>query len=360
MEKPQFTYLIGAGASANIIPIVNEFPEGLRQFAEYIQGFKIKEDSFLAADIHEKPTVVKDRFNLEIRKLAEIAGIHSSIDVYARKLFLSNKRDELIKLKAIISEFLLSWQFRFGIDKRYDAFFAAILDNSNKNNLELPPNIKILSWNYDKQIEYSIAQFYVESGNDSIENFLQVSPRKEGSSIDTSKFCLFKINGSIGGTIKKEGSYIPIGMDYKLFGDTITEDREEKIIKGILSRFYNVEKNIDQSSYYQEDNFDEYPTIMYSWENRPVFEIVRNNALQATRNTEILVIIGYSFPTFNRSLDKMFLQNMFNLEKVFIQSPERSIGGVVQRFKSLYFSEKEVDIEPVTNVEEFYIPFEFD
>ena len=48
---------------------------------------------------------------------------------------------------------------------------------------------------------------------------------------------------------------------------------------------------------------------------------------------------------------------MGNLKKVFIQSPKESIEGVIQRFKSLY--KKDIDVNPITNVEEFYIPFEF-
>ena len=56
---------------------------------------------------------------------------------------------------------------------------------------------------------------------------------------------------------------------------------------------------------------------MYSWENNPVFDNIRTNALKATKETDILIIIGYSFPTFNRNIDKSILKNMIRLKKVF-------------------------------------------
>ena len=165
------------------------------------------------------------------------------------------------------------------------------------------------------------------------------------------------MNGTIGGTLKKEGNYKPIIMDYSLIGKSVSKEVLQNIVKNILFRFYTIENRIQMLGNIKDEPFDNFPTILYSWEEDSVFKTVRNNALKATRDTNILVIIGYSFPTFNRTIDKNLLHNMGRLEKVFIQSPESSIKGVMQRFNSLY--EYDVEIEPITNVEEFYIPFEY-
>ena len=358
MDKKQFTYLIGAGASAETLPVINKFAKELYDFANHIDEISILEDCYHdTLRVNSTPSEIKIRFVKEIKWLAEECDNHSSVDTFARKLFLSNRLKELIKLKAIVSEFLLTQQFLKGIDKRYDAFFATILDKLDSNGLILPDNIKIVSWNYDKQIEFSMAQFSNKYESDYIEKFLQVYPRREEIEIDLNRFCVFKMNGTIGGTIKKEGNYKPIIMDYSLVGKSVTKEVEQTNVKNILFRFYTIENRIQMLGYYNEEPFDNYPTILYSWEEDSVFESVRNNALMATKDTDILVIIGYSFPTFNRTIDKKLLHNMGRLGKVFIQSPESSIKGVMQRFNSLY--EYDVEIEPVTNVEEFYIPFEY-
>ncbi len=360
MSNNQFTYLIGAGASALAIPVIQSFAKELENFANDIDSIIIEEDSYHDTfGIGSKPSELKGNFVKDVKWLAKECAVHSSVDTFARKLYLANRFKELIKLKAIVSEFLLTKQNQNGIDKRYDAFFAALLDKTDKG-LVLPNNMKFLSWNYDKQIEYSIAQFKNPSNDMIIENFLQVSPREEGASIDLNGFCLFKLNGAVGGTIKNDGRYVPMKMDFNLVGDKITKEIEQNVIKNMMFRYYSIEQRIFHMDYYGNvENQDEYPTIMYSWENYPLFEQVRSNALNATKETDILVIIGYSFPTFNRLLDKSLLKNMGRLRKVFIQSPEDSIKGVTQRFKALYEHNPQIEIELITNVDEFYIPFEY-
>jgi hypothetical protein len=202
-------------------------------------------------------------------------------------------------------------------------------------------------------------QFYKNPDYNLVENFVQVVPRKDGVNVDTNKFCLFKLNGTIGGTIRNNEEYVPMAIDYSLIKDKVTNEINQNIITNMMERFYFVEQKNLHYEYYKTRQQDEYPTITYSWEKNPVFEQIRKEALKATKDTRILVIIGYSFPTFNRILDKKILQNMGYIPKVFIQSPSSSIEGVMQRFKALYEFEQESEIIPIVNVDEFYIPFEY-
>ncbi len=354
----EFTYLIGAGASAQTIPITKDFPKQLYDFAEKIKSHEITIDKPIDPNNDEsRYSKVRERLYSDIRWLAKECNSHASIDTFAKKLYLSDRKEELIKLKGIVSEFLIYVQQIKGIDKRYDAFFASLLDKSDPI-LTLPKNIKILSWNYDKQIEYSIAQFIKSSDNDIIENLVQICPGANRTSTDEEKFCLYKLNGSVGGLISENKKYSPIHLDYLLFGDRNTDKNKNELIEYILFRYYHIElRALYINHNVRNVKLQEFPTVMYSWEKNEVFESVRTNALAATKNTNILIIIGYSFPTFNRNMDKAILKNMRHLQKVFIQSKEDDIKGVTQRFKSLY--DMGISINEVSDVNEFYIPFEF-
>lgn len=353
-----FTYLFGAGASFNAIPLVKDFSDELFVFSNFIRSFNIIDDKFSnVTRSNKKPSEVKSELLDDVIWLAKECKNHSSVDTFARKLFLLSKKKELLILKAIVSEFLFIRQLQVNVDKRYDAFFATILDKDDSNDLILPPNIQIISWNYDKQVEYSISQFSKNKSQEFINEILQLVPRKNVIKIDPNRFSMFKINGTVGGAIKDKNEYIPLNSDY---GYNYTPDDEKTIHKAfrdVLYRYDNLKYRIFFEDYYKKPtNSDEYPTIYYAWENNSYFDDVRRNAFLATKETDYLIIIGYSFPTFNREIDRKLLGNMSSLRKVFIQSKEESIDGVIQRFNSLC---PKKEIVPITNVEEFYIPFEF-
>jgi hypothetical protein len=60
--------------------------------------------------------------------------------------------------------------------------------------------------------------------------------------------------------------------------------------------------------------------------------------MEATDKTEVLVSVGYSFPFFNRDIDRRIIHNMGKLKKVYLQAlPEHReelldhFGSVVER-----------------------------
>ena len=63
--------------------------------------------------------------------------------------------------------------------------------------------------------------------------------------------------------------------------------------------------------------------MSFAWEHQtesPFF----NHLKAAVKNTEILVVIGYSFPFFNRDIDKLILKEFMgsSLKKVYFQAPD--------------------------------------
>ncbi len=69
-----------------------------------------------------------------------------------------------------------------------------------------------------------------------------------------------------------------------------------------------------------------------------------------------LVIIGYSFPVFNRDIDKYIFEDN-RLEKIYIQDLAVSIEGIKSRVIKTIDVDPEI-IELETSVDQFLIPFE--
>jgi hypothetical protein len=81
-----------------------------------------------------------------------------------QKFFLKGDLLSLKKLKAVLSSFIIVVQARRGVDKRYDSFFASVLYRDGRRELKIPPNIRILTWNYDTQLEKAFYGFAENNG----------------------------------------------------------------------------------------------------------------------------------------------------------------------------------------------------
>jgi hypothetical protein len=67
-----------------------------------------------------------------------------------------------------------------------------------------------------------------------------------------------------------------------------------------------------------------------------------------------LVVIGYSFPFFNRLVDRRIL-NMPDLKKIYFQAPISGIENIIQSFKSIRKLPIE-GYEKITETEQFFLP----
>ena len=96
----KITYLLGAGAICNALPLVNNFKDRLDSFNKrLLENLQIRFDTKLM----RKPIV--NCFLLVVRKekylqesilwLKDIADKHASIDTYAKKLFIKNENRAL-------------------------------------------------------------------------------------------------------------------------------------------------------------------------------------------------------------------------------------------------------------------------
>ena len=75
-------------------------------------------------------------------------------------------------------------------------------------------------------------------------------------------------------------------------------------------------------------------------------------------NTEILVVIGYSFPLFNRMIDKRVFENS-SINKIYIQDPNAE--SIIKMLKVVFKELKlrnDIEFEPVPAGNTFYFPAE--
>ena len=318
------TYLFGAGASANSIPVVNQIKDQLLEFGQKVRGIKKSVEDHDWNDYRLK--LLK-----QIDWLANETENHLSIDTFAKKLYLRKDNDKLRMLKLITSIFFTYLQKTRLVDKRYDGFFASILRDVNL----LPRNISIISWNYDIQFELSYREFNKNKSIADVQRILAInSKNRDGYSISDS-FSITKLNGS--------STFIKDSEISHLFPEDETE-----IIDHLISIFREVERDKKWK-----------PTLSFAWEpeyiNEP-YENILLRASNANKDSEVLVIIGYSFPYFNREIDSFILQKMNNLKKVYFQSYEPQ--NIKARFSTIRdnFDAKDLVEWPDTN--QFLIPNE--
>lgn len=77
---------------------------------------------------------------------------------------------------------------------------------------------------------------------------------------------------------------------------------------------------------------------------------------ETTKDTEQIVVIGYSFPFFNRVMDREIFGGMPNLKKVYVQ--DKNPSAVMEAIGAVLPMGKKVELVPVSNCEQFYLPGE--
>src|ERR1700682_6369623 len=108
----KITYLIGAGASCLCLPTVEEIPKSLLDFQALLT-------ENIPTESHYHDTYYKMLQDLEV--LIQNAKTHSSIDTYAKKLFIIHQgkpSPPLLALKILLSFCFVYEQIRYPPDTR--------------------------------------------------------------------------------------------------------------------------------------------------------------------------------------------------------------------------------------------------
>jgi len=246
---------------------------------------------------------------------------HTSVDTFAKMLHLTNDDKGLARLKATLATYLVIAQAMYGTDLRYDGFLATILQHERFRSPLIPDHIRIATWNYDLQLEKA---FYRYSQN--TQGVFQAI---------TSNPHVIRVNGLAGlewpGTFSKytETALRPFSIETVL----ISLEMYSVFVTDIGRPFFN---------------------IQFAWEQDPV--IFQRNIAPAIEDTTILIDIGYSFPFFNRDVDRILLNCMIKLKKIYIQVLRPEHDAIKSRLQSIISVLPEVQY--IYDEKRFFIPYE--
>ena len=338
------TYYIGAGASFgkrddvnNFIileglPIVSEIPSRMKEFRETLNKMEIDETTFyLFNNINYSGNDIK---TMKVQMLKDWNQLyydiikHATIDTYAKKLFLTKQKHAYNKLKNLLCAYLLWEQLMNKCDQRYDTFLANILSDV----LRLPNNINVISWNYDSQFEIAY-RAYSNKGSFSI---FDKNGKTDLDMLGPGGY-VFKVNGS---ATYSDTSFL----------DDIKSNESLSIIMQILLYYSSVEADTSQLGFHYS------PHISFAWEKNNKNENMMLAMSRKIEDTDVLVVIGYSFPFFNREVDREIFKHMPKLHKIYIQDINPKV--VESSIRAVLEPTDRIDIECIYDCSNFYLPRE--
>lgn len=337
-------YYLGAGASYGKrdeqgaiiegVPVVAEIPMEFAAFRKYIADTEIptgyiqfqgKYQMTPEDVIREKQAMLADIDDLQ-------NGIqeHATIDTYARKLYLTRRFNDFKKLKDVLCSFFVWTQLEHKVDGRYDTFLANVLE---ENTLLLPQDISIISWNYDSQIEKAYKAYGYNQGLIVYEKNIQGEwpPILKSGRV-------FKINGS--------ATFYDMSVI-----DRIKESENETAAALQLILFYNTSR-ADTSSL----GFQLRTHLSFAWEDSQNQQNLIDTINATVGDAQQVVVIGYSFPFFNRKTDRYIFSQMPHLRKVYIQ--DKNPDTVKQSIEAVFPVGTKIQIIPISDCTQFYLPSE--
>jgi len=321
MIQDKIVYLLGAGASCGAIPMLADLREGINRAKNFLnEHFSVAKTNSATFE-KDKQILVED-----LEWLYKESGNHSTIDTLAKKYSLQGARseNELKRLKKALclyftieqlvyleSKNQINMQINYllgkKIDLRYDSFLASTGKSIEDQKLEINQEIAIVSWNYDLQVEMAISRF-TESGLTIARKFHQIVPNfnnsleSNNSQVNIDQFLCLKLNGS-----------------------AFLEPRPQPGSNPFPSSVYDLD---EKSEFFVSNLVDKYKAmknyvlpIEFAWEHDIYSSPKITLAQELFKRAKKVVIIGYSFPYFNRMVDEIIFKDC-NPGKIIIQDPK--------------------------------------
>ena len=336
-------YLLGAGASYGIrndesliiegLPVMDELKRELNEFRTWFGNIEDIEKPIIILEKKRPFKEVKQYIVNAIDKFIE--GLedketHPTIDSLAKDLYDHYDYMSEIKiscgnlygyLKFLMASFFLYEQHIHPHDTRYDTFLNSILTPEGT----IPDNMFFLTWNYDMQLEMA---YYLKTGK---QLPVCIPVEKEGYAKEAK---VFKINGS--------ANYFNINHM-----DCLVLKNEKELIERMFHQYAITHS--EDGRFFSSGTTDLY----FAWE-KEVFDQKSQFLKRNTKDAEILVVIGYSFPDVNAIIDKEILDSMPNLQRIYVQ--DKNPQNVIPQMKLLLNERLRNCIEPIFDVTKYFIP----
>ena len=348
-EQNELTYILGAGASFQSIPVVNTFSERFNDFSDFLNVFRRSNHSFYIHDSTIRTQIQNLQYQI-IEVYNEFKN-HQSFDTYFKKLFHTNQPELINKTKKILNIYFL-WEHsklstikfqsaaqnfeekgdKFNkqtqLDKRYDALLAGLL-KPNKDKLEMFCKTNFITWNYDINLLASLKNYF--SPESTFDEFLfEITPDKENEFIWELKSAGIKVVNMNG--FFYSGIY---GIKRSL-NELEIKDSFSEINSYLLGVF---------------DKLD-HLKIKFAWETNINIGF---EAKKIIENSENVIIIGYTFPLYNRLVDMQYMDRvLINGRNLFIQDPRANeICLNLEESFDIFLKDK---VKPIENCKSFYVP----
>lgn len=314
-------YLFGAGASIGAIPAANSTAKDMKIIAERVQEVIIRNEIVLTGRRHPLIT--------EMINFSAEASLHRTVDTYAKKLYAREEIEKFKRFKIVLSAYFTFQQLitKGKCDSRYDGFWASLIEDKY---YDLPTNIKIITWNYDSQMELSFSEYCNNSSIKDAKSTLNIRTNSTDYTIiprSSDKFSIHKLNGTanvLNGFLGKSNSFEE---------EFLLDDYREGLTYENIQKVFNNYERLTSTSDRVNTSLSfawEYPT---KWDNHQIRKTMIYELSDIISNHEVLVVIGYSFPFFNRNVDRLLFSTMNNLRAVYIQDPNPR--PVMESFKSV-------------------------
>ena len=363
------TYLLGAGASFHSIPIVSTMNERMLLFLNMLDNYRKHDHDRIKGNV-EYGSLIKlpelynnldyTSFN-KYKVVVNEAINHYTVDTYARKLWLQDNDQKLSLLKEFlclyfafeqssisskllcgtppdhknVEPYIKYWDhIKRSLDYRYDVFMASLLDRE----MSLPPEVSIISWNYDYQLELAYMNFADCSIDEAIKK-LSIYP---GLNVQAHRAKIIKLNGSA-----MQMGYPDLNEDDRNLW-TVSSTDEHDCYKVALNELFGRHKHIwDKSEH----------LINFAWEDRKYQKKAIKRAKEVINNTQELIVIGYSFPNFNKKIDAELFSGVTRAKyRIKVQCGINDYESIGENIRSLGGFIRNADIEFVKNIDQFYIP----
>lgn len=288
------TYILGAGASSQAMPLVSNFNSRFELFIEYLN----------------KVDFVNETISNDIYSFKESIKAHLSFDTYFKKLFHWGDKRMILKHKIVLLLYFLFEQLvdeetlrtnnlhldlkqtnynkSQSLDPRYEALIAGLLKPISGGR-EFYTKINFLTWNYDDNLLFALRNFINPD-----QRFTEFVNRRfsEGVINVTEQVKVYHLNG----LIKHE---------------TLNHFRTENPLKKFNELFTSFEDNIPSLEEAAE-------SIKFAWEHDITYYTKFEKPIQESSN---IIMIGYSLPLYNRLVDSIILKkSSLRGKNVYIQN----------------------------------------
>lgn len=337
----ELTYILGAGASFESMPVVKSFPYRFEEFSQYVTSLRGIPHIFI--NNRDFITTLENK----AKELSRQFKTHQSFDTYFKKLFHTEQTAEIFISKKVLNLYFL-WEHisetrdkpqnyseavfwkKSIIDKRYDALIAGLLKPiGGKKETYCPVNF--ITWNYDLNLFLSLKNYFYP--HETLGKFLEYI-RKEGQ----------ENIWEIGRQIKV------INMNGYFYSSSLSNEKSLPIIN---QETFNLllKKSTDQHFSINFTDSDS-ELIKFAWESNLG---VGEKARDMIKESKNVVVVGYTFPLYNRLIDLSYL-NLDNFSNCSLAIQDPNAENLKQDFLNMGGPRDSLSIKPITNCESFYIP----